>query len=118
MPGAGHPATTGEANGFAVPAILIRALKFCCLLTYAGGVVSTVAVLTHPLAHFLRLAAGFVLAMHALQVVFCWRQLRPYRGGMPASIVLTLLFGLLHWVPMRWQAQRARIDAPARGAGD
>ena len=48
-----------------------------------------------------------VLVLHTLELVFLFRHVRLYRGPLAISVILTLLFGLLHWKPL--------VDAKARG---
>jgi hypothetical protein len=40
------------------------------------------------------------LAVHALEAVFVFERLRLYRGPLVLSVLLTLLFGMLHWMPL------------------
>ena len=42
-----------------------------------------------------------MLVVHAIEVPFVLPHLRRHRGSLAASIVLNLLFGLLHWVPLK-----------------
>ena len=39
-----------------------------------------------------------------------FKHVRLYRGPLAASVVLTLLFGLLHWKPMADQAARDKAQ--------
>ena len=54
--------------------------------------------------------AGGLLAIHALELLFVFKHVRLYRGPLAASVVLTLLFGLLHWKPMADQAARDKAQ--------
>lgn len=55
------------------------------------------------------LVAGVLLALHAAETVFMFKHLRLYRGALAVSVLLTLLFSLLHWLPL---AQRPAASAP------
>lgn len=44
--------------------------------------------------------AALFLVIHALEVVFFWRHVRLYPGPLAFSVLLTMLFGVLHWKPL------------------
>lgn len=79
---------------------LLRAL---CLLAYAMAIAKRVGLL--PAGSFDRapLVAGVLLALHAAELVFMFKHVRLYRGALAVSVLLTLLFGLLHWKPLAEQ---------------
>ncbi len=76
---------------------LLRAL---CLLAYAMAVAKLAGLL--PAGSFDRapLVAGVLLALHAAELVFMFKHVRLYRGGLTVNVLMTLLFGLLHWKPL------------------
>jgi hypothetical protein len=76
---------------------LLRAL---CLLAYALALAKLAGLL--PAGSFERapLVAGVLLALHAAELVFMFKHVRLYRGALALSVLLTLLFGLLHWKPL------------------
>ncbi|MDZ4730609.1 MAG: hypothetical protein SH820_11775 [Xanthomonadales bacterium] len=41
-----------------------------------------------------------LLFVHVIEVFFFWRYVKMWQGPLIGSIVLTLLFGILHWKPM------------------
>jgi len=49
-----------------------------------------------------------LLAVHALEVVFCFRKVSLHKGPLLDSVLLTLLFGFLHWKPLADAARQAR----------
>ena len=49
---------------------------------------------------WLRIIAGVLLAVHLLEVVFCFKKVALYKGPLLGSVLLTLLFGFLHWKPL------------------
>ena len=81
-------------------------LRVLCLLVYALAIARLAGWL--PAGSFDRtpLVAAVLLALHALEVPFVLRPMRLYRGPLAVSVLLTLLFGLLHWKPLA-DAQRA-----------
>ena len=76
---------------------LLRAL---CLLAYAMALAKLAGWL--PASSFDRapLVAGVLLALHIGELVFMFKHVRLYRGALAVSVLLTLLFGLLHWQPL------------------
>ena len=56
--------------------------------------------------------ALITVAIHVLELCFVFKHVKAYTGPLYASVVLTLLFGLLHWMPI------AKLQtAPGKGAG-
>ncbi len=49
---------------------------------------------------WVRIAAGVLVAVHLLEVVFCFKTVALYKGSLLGSVLLTLLFGFLHWKPL------------------
>ena len=85
------------------------ALKLACLATYALGLASAVGLLPESW-RILATVAGVLLAAHALEALVMFKHVRRYRGSLAVSVLLTLLFGLLHWKPL---ADAAARDAAA-----
>ncbi len=52
----------------------------------------------------LRYGTAALLLAHAAEVVLCFRWVKAYPGPVSLSIVLTLLFGFVHWMPYRKRA--------------
>ena len=50
-----------------------------------------------------------LLVIHALEVIFMFKHVRLYRGSLAVSILLTLLFGLLHWKPLAEDPKRVEV---------
>ncbi len=81
-------------------------LKLACLATYALALASLAALLPAGAFAYVRMIAAILLVLHTLELVFLFRHVRLYRGPLAISMILTLLFGLLHWKPL--------VDAKAR----
>jgi uncharacterized protein YhhL (DUF1145 family) len=76
-------------------------LKAACLAIYGFALASLVAPgPSNGLAHGVEIVAMVFLVIHALEVVFAFERLRLYRGPLMLSVLLTLLFGVLHWMPL------------------
>ncbi|HPU50769.1 MAG TPA: hypothetical protein PK359_04355 [Burkholderiaceae bacterium] len=75
-------------------------LKIACLATYALALASLAGLLPAGAFVHVRTIAAILLVLHTLEVVFMFRHVRLYRGPLAISVLLTLLFGLLHWKPL------------------
>ncbi len=84
---------------------LFRAL---CLLAYTMAIAKLAGLL--PAGTFDRapLVAGVLLALHAAELLLVFKHVRLYPGALAVSVLLTLLFGLLHWKPLAERHARAR----------
>ncbi|MFL6634971.1 MAG: hypothetical protein ACJ8HJ_21915 [Massilia sp.] len=82
----------------------MRALKLACLVLYGLALAAQAGVWTGTAAVAIRDVALVLLAAHAVETVVAFRFVRRYRGSLATSIVLTLLFGLLHLMPLARQS--------------
>ncbi len=82
-------------------------LKTLLLATYALAIASLLLPLPFDAGPMLRRVSLILLAVHLLELVFVFRHVRLYKGPLGISIVLTLLYGLLHWKPLA-DADKAR----------
>jgi hypothetical protein len=87
-------------------------LRGLCLAVYAIALARLAGLL--PPGSFERTPwiAAALLAAHAAEVGLFFRHLRLYPGPLALSVVLTLLFGLLHWKPLA--DRQAAADPTAR----
>lgn len=82
-------------------------LKAGCIAIYLLAVTSLFVPLpwgTGPLLQFVSVA---LIAVHGLELVFAYRYVKSYKGALLTSVVLALLFGLLHWMPLAKARQKA-----------
>ena len=75
-------------------------LKAACLATYALALAALAGLLPEPLSLWMKAIAGGLLLVHALELLAQFKTVRRYRGSLAVSVLLTLLFGLLHWKPL------------------
>ena len=75
-------------------------LKALLVLVYGLAAVSLLGVLPADLAQLLQRVSLILLAIHVVEVLLMFKWVRLYRGSLAVSILLTLLFGLLHWKPI------------------
>jgi hypothetical protein len=59
--------------------------------------------LTESLAMAAQALVLLFLAAHLLELAFAFKHVRLYKGSLIVSVVLTLMFGLLHWMPLTRQ---------------
>lgn len=53
-----------------------------------------------------------VLAIHAVELVFAFKHVKAYRGPLATSVLLTMAFGLMHWLPIAKTSAQAEKAAP------
>ena len=77
---------------------IIRAL---CLVLYALAAAGQLVGLSDALVQVLRWLVLVMLLAHAAEVLIFLPRVRFYPGPLALSIVLTMLFGLFHWLPLK-----------------
>ena len=78
-------------------------LKASCLIIYLLAVIGSFAIPSSGVTSALQIVAILLLAGHALEVLIAFGSVKRYSGPLVDSIALTLLFGFLHWLPLRKQ---------------
>ncbi|MFM6993118.1 MAG: hypothetical protein ACKOWD_17995 [Rhodoferax sp.] len=86
---------------------LSRALLSLTYLLALASVFLTLPMDAGPVVQKLAVA---LLAVHALECALAFKYVKTYSGSLTKSMVLSLLFGLLHWMPL---ARSARATAHA-----
>ena len=84
-------------------------LKAACLAVYGLALAGLAGLLPPGLAGTMQNIALLLLVIHALEVMVMFKHVRLYRGALAVSILLTLLFGLLHWKPLADDQKRTGI---------
>jgi len=74
-------------------------LKVGCAVIYVLALAGAVGLLLGRLATTMEVATIALLAVHGPELIFLFGKLPVYRGSLAVSILLTVLFGLLHWKP-------------------
>lgn len=75
-------------------------LKLALLALYAAALAGFAGLLPIGAAGRLQQIALVLLAIHVLELLVMFRHVRRYQGPLAVSILLTLLFGMLHWKPL------------------
>ena len=76
---------------------LLRAL---CLLAYALALAKLAGLLPAGTFDRVTTVALVLLVLHTCELLLMFKHVRLYKGPMAVSVLLTLLFGLLHWKPL------------------
>ena len=75
-------------------------MRIACLVAYALGIAAFAGLVHGPLAAAAAIVTIALVGLHALELLYAFRFLHRYRGSMGLSVVLALLFGVLHWAPL------------------
>ena len=78
--------------------------KLICLLFYAAALLSLFVEMPAVLEQVLQYGTLVLFAAHAIEIVVAFRYIKLYEGSLLISMVLTLLFGLFHWMPYKKRA--------------
>ena len=82
-------------------------LKANCLGAYALALLSLLWALPLGLGPVMQNVALALLAIHVLEAIAAFKYIKTYPGPLLHSLLLTLLFGLLHWLPLARAARAA-----------
>jgi len=78
-------------------------MRIACLVAYALGIAALAGLVHGPLAAAAAIVTIALVGLHALELLYAFRFLHRYKGSMGMSVVLALLFGVLHWAPLARQ---------------
>jgi len=79
---------------------MLMMLKAACLAIYGLALAGLAGCWSGRLVHPMESIAAVFLLTHVLEVVFLQSKVRLYRGSLALSMLLTVLFGVLHWMPL------------------
>jgi len=79
---------------------MFMVLKALCLAVFGLAILANFVAMPEWLASGVQTLAVILLFVHVIEVFFFWRYVKMWQGPLIGSIVLTLLFGILHWKPM------------------
>lgn len=86
--------------------MILNSLKAACLGAYLLALAGLADLLPAALAATVQQLALVLLLIHAVELLVVFKYVRLYRGSLAASVLLTLLFGLLHWRPLAKEAAK------------
>jgi uncharacterized protein YhhL (DUF1145 family) len=75
-------------------------LKAVCLVIYTLAMAGLAGLLPSGLASSMQTIALVMLVLHAVELLVMFRHVKRYPGALAFSMLLTMLFGLLHWKPL------------------
>lgn len=75
-------------------------LKAGCLAIYLLALVGAFVALPWGAESVLQDIAAILVGLHVLELVVAFGSVRRHPGPLIDSVALTLLFGLLHWLPL------------------
>ncbi len=81
-------------------------LKAVCLGIYALALAGLAGLLPSGFAGSMQTIALVMLAVHAVELAVMFKHVKRYPGPLAISILLTMLFGLLHWKPLADAAKK------------
>ena len=87
---------------------LFRAL---CLLAYALALAKLAGLVPEGSFDRVTTVALVLLVLHMGELLLMSKHVRLYKGPLAVSVLLTLLFGLLHWKPLA--DEKAKSDRAA-----
>ena len=85
---------------------VIKVLQGLCLVLYGLGLAAQLGLWAGEGAVMCLRASLAMLAVHALELLLARRWVALHPGPRWASAVLTLLFGALHWWPLKVRASQ------------
>ena len=93
--------------------MIIGLLKIGAILTYVAALAAAAGLLPARIGRPVQVIAVGIVLLHALELLFAFRHVRRYRGPLAVSVLLTLLFGVLHWKPLADLETKGRVAGPA-----
>ena len=80
------------------------------MATYLLALVSLFVALPMDATPVMQKLALVLLGVHALECLLAFKYIKRYTGPLWVSLALSLLFGLLHWMPLARAARHAESD--------
>lgn len=82
--------------------------KIITLAFYVAALVSLYVTWPPLLESILQIGTLILFAAHVIEVVVSFKWIKLYEGPLAVSILLTLLFGFVHWMPYKRRAEQGR----------
>lgn len=89
---------------------MLMLLKAGCVLAYIAGLLVWAGVMPATVGTWPVNLAIILLGAHAVELLFVFKYVKRYPGPLSLSVLLALLFGLLHWRPLM---KLSATDQPA-----
>jgi len=85
---------------------VIKVLQGLCLVLYGLGLAAQLGLWAGEGAELCLRVSLAMLAVHMLELAWARRWLALHPGPLWVSVLLTVLFGVLHWWPLKVQASQ------------
>ena len=85
---------------------VIKVLQGLCLVLYGLGLAAQLGLWAGEGAELCLRVSLAMLAVHMLELAWARRWLALHPGPLWVSVLLTMLFGVLHWWPLKVQASQ------------
>ena len=83
--------------------------KVCLLAVYLLGIASHIVAFPGQGGPIVQTMSLALLLIHALECLLAYRYIKLYSGPLWLSLLLSMLFGLLHWMPLARKAREAAL---------
>jgi hypothetical protein len=90
-----------------MPVLMLRTMQLLCLGLYGLGVAALGGWWSGAVPMWCWRASLAIWAVHGLELVLARRWVALHTGPYWHSVLLTLLFGALHWWPLKTRAEQA-----------
>ena len=87
--------------------------KATILVVYLLGIASHLVAFPGQAGPIVQTVSLALLLIHALECLLAYRYIKLYSGPLLVSLVLSMLFGLLHWMSLAREAREAAL-APSQ----
>ena len=91
--------------------LIVNLLKLACIVAYAAALATALGWMSNTFGSRMLIVAPVLLGLHVLELALAWKHLGRYRGPFGISVLLALLFGVLHWKPLADVAKAAETKA-------
>lgn len=85
-------------------------VKAILLVVYLLAIASHLLAFPGDSGPVVQTMALALLMIHALECLLAYRYIKLYSGPLLHSLVLSLLFGILHWMPLARKAREAALN--------
>ena len=83
--------------------------KINILVVYLLGIASHLVAFPGQVGPIVQTVSLALLLIHALECLLAYRYIKLYPGSLLVSLLLSMLFGLLHWMPLARKAREAAL---------
>lgn len=87
---------------------MINGLKTAAIVLYLLAALGTQVPLPLGMTPWVHLVVAILLGAHVLEALVALQYVKRYPGQLVDSIALTLLFGFLHWLPLKQVDQQEK----------